>query len=99
MFSAKILHTWLQAHDGELEAVRSQLESVGKKKMALVEEVGSKQRALDHAEQQQEDTAKELAGVKKRLQGSMVSKEETAEVSMFDSILVDDNNCKIGLQS
>ena len=62
---------------------------MAKEKTGLVEEVASKQTALDNALQQQGDSDKELAGAKERLQASLASKDETAQVSLYPSNMFD----------
>ena len=78
----------------ELEAFKAQLEEQAKEKAAMVEQLNSKQTALDSALQQQGDSDKELAGVKERLEASIASKDETAQVSLCIMVSTFEyNNC------
>ena len=62
-----------------------QLDGEAQQKASVVEEVGSKQTALDHAEQGKKEAVAELAELKERLQASLASKDETVKVSLQHS--------------
>lgn len=69
-----ILHAPVQ----ERGVFKAQSEELEKEKATLVEELDSRQAALDHAEEQKKDAAADLAGLK----ASLASKEETVKVSL-----------------